>query len=59
MNNNMNKEELYALAYDEGFKAGVESATEMVYARCYDEAFTEGYLAAKEELTRGRRRGEE
>jgi hypothetical protein len=40
----------YVLGFDDGFKAGVESASDIVYAKCWDEAFNAGYRAAKQEL---------
>jgi flagellar biosynthesis/type III secretory pathway protein FliH len=44
------KEKTYATGFEDGFKAGVESANDSVAATIWDEAFTAGYRACQEEL---------
>jgi hypothetical protein len=42
-------ERQYALGFYDGYKIGLEDATDYVTAKVWDDAFSAGYRAAKEE----------
>jgi hypothetical protein len=46
----MNQQELYAQAFDEGFKFGVETVSDVIYAKAYDIGFSAGFKACQDEL---------